>query len=352
MGDDSVTGFADGLRSPGGAPTDGGPALRIDDLVVRFSLDDGDVHAVRGVSFEVDRGEIVALVGESGSGKSVTALSIVRLNPDNRTHTSGSIQWFGEELVGASDARLREIRGNEISVVFQDPLTALNPVYTVGYQIDEIIRAHRSVDRTAVRGRTVEMLDRVGISQPEVQADRYPHEFSGGMRQRVMIAMALANEPRLLIADEPTTALDVTVQAQILELIDDAARQLDASVLLITHDLGVVAGTADRVVVMYAGRVVESAPVDDLFARPTHPYTEGLLASLPSIEATADDGELVTIGGQPPSMSNPPPGCAFHPRCPFASADSRCATDDPPLHDVGARHRVACWVRTDEGAGS
>ena len=315
--------------------------LDIKNLTVDFSTEDGDVHAVRGIDVSVADGEIVAVVGESGSGKSVSMLSVLGLHPKGRTHIGGEILWKGEDLLRVTEERLREVRGAEISMIFQDPLTALNPVLSVGRQITEMLHAHRKISRGDAKARAVEALRSVGIPQPETRVDNYPHEFSGGMRQRAMVAMALSCDPRLIIADEPTTALDVTVQAQVLELLAKAARESGRAMVLITHDLGVVAGLADRVVVMYAGRVVEEGPVEAVFADPSHPYTIGLLQSLPRLDGDAE-APLKPIGGQPPSMLNPPAGCAFHPRCPLASADAGCLDEMPPDVAIGVGHRSAC----------
>ena len=314
--------------------------LRITDLTVDFRTDDGQVHAVRGIDLTVDDGEIVAIVGESGSGKSVSMLSVLGLHPAGRTDITGRIDWKGENLLEVKTERLRNVRGDEISMIFQDPLTALNPVHRVGFQITEMLHAHRDISRADATKRAVEMLGSVGIPQPETRVRNYPHEFSGGMRQRAMVAMALSCDPALIIADEPTTALDVTVQAQVLELLAKAAREAGRAMILITHDLGVVAGLADRVAVMYAGRVVEEGEVFGLFADPTHPYTVGLLQSLPRLDS--DDAELVPIAGQPPSMLAPPAGCAFHPRCPLADEAAGCMTVMPELVEVGDGHRSAC----------
>ncbi len=320
------------------------PMLSIEDLRVSFRTDDGLLQAVRGVNLSVDAGEVVSVVGESGSGKSVTALAVLGLHPAQRSEITGRINWQGEDLLAASPDRLRQIRGGEIAMVFQDPLTALNPVHTVGRQIIEAVRAHRDVSRAAAKARAVEMLGLVGIPQPQRRVDMYPHEFSGGMRQRAMIAMALSCDPKLVIADEPTTALDVTVQAQVLELLVASTHELGSAVMLITHDLGVVAGLADRVAVMYAGRVVETSSTDEVFAEPAHPYTIGLLDSLPRVDTDVEE-ELRPIGGQPPSMLSPPPGCAFHPRCPFASAERGCMTELPELD--ARPHAAACWRRDE-----
>ncbi|MFN8051825.1 MAG: ABC transporter ATP-binding protein [Acidimicrobiales bacterium] len=333
--------------------------LKIEDLNVGFRTEDGVVQAVRGVDLTVDDGDVLAIVGESGSGKSVTALSVLGLHPTGRTTVSGRIEWNGENLVTASDERMRQVRGGEIAMIFQDPLSALNPVYTVGRQIMEMVRAHGDVSKAAARERAIEMLALVGIPQPKRRVDNYPHEFSGGMRQRAMIAMALSCEPKLVIADEPTTALDVTVQAQVLDLLVEVTQRQGAAVMLITHDLGVVAGMAKKVAVMYAGKVVEEATSDQLFDAPTHPYTIGLLRSLPRVDADGSE-KLLPIGGQPPSMLSPPPGCAFHPRCPIAQSEAGCDTEVPSLHSqpvsivTGAAgpasdrdHGVACWRRDE-----
>jgi oligopeptide/dipeptide ABC transporter ATP-binding protein len=317
--------------------------LSVRDLHTTFLTDAGEVPAVDGVSFDVARGEVVAVVGESGSGKSVTAASILRLLPPDRVRIrADAILWKGEDLLTASDERLRQVRGGEIAMIFQDPLSALNPVHPVGAQVAEMLRVHEGANRRRAAARAVELLALVGIPEPQRRAVMYPHELSGGMRQRVMIAMAIACRPDLLIADEPTTALDVTVQAQILELLLDLKAELDSAILLITHDLGIVAGTADRVVVLYAGRPVELATVDALFDDPRHPYTAGLLDAVPRLD---DDGRepLVPIPGAPPSVRNRPTGCAFHPRCAFARLPGDCDHVEPPLHLVGgADHRSAC----------
>lgn len=323
------------------------PLLTIDDLVVEFRTEDGIVHAVNGVSYSVGPGEIVGVIGESGSGKSVTAMAILGLvrQPPGMIR-SGRIMLGTEDLRAAPDRRLRQVRGGEIAMVFQDPMTTLNPVMTVGQQITEALRLHnRDTTRAAARERAVQLLATVGMPSPAAMARRYPHELSGGMRQRVVIAMAIANGPRLLIADEPTTALDVTVQAQVLDLLRAAQRETGAATIFITHDLGVIAELADRVVVMYAGRVAEQASVTDLFAAPRHPYTAGLLASLPRVDHT--DARLPSIPGSPPNMTDPPSGCAFHPRCPLAG--DRCRAERPELTDLGDR-AVACHFHAEVGA--
>ncbi len=316
----------------------GPPLLELTDLTVDFRTDDGTVHAVRGVDLIVKKGEVVAVVGESGSGKSVTAMSVLGLLPPS-AKIGGSISWQGEELLEASEKRMREVRGAEVAMIFQDPLTALNPVYKVGDQIVEMLQAHGKVSKRDARARAVEMLELVGIPQPLKRSRQYPHEFSGGMRQRAVIAMALACDPQLIIADEPTTALDVTVQAQVLELLTELSERLGTAIVLITHDLGVVAGMADRVVVMYAGRLVEKGTVDEVFDETAHPYTAGLLDSLPRLDS---DDPLLPIGGQPPSMLRPPPGCSFHVRCRFCEESAGCTTEVPELVDFGDGHVSAC----------
>ena len=320
--------------------------IDIEDLTVEFHSDSGIVHAVNGVSFGVAAGETVALVGESGSGKSVTAMSLLQLLPPT-AKIAGSVEFLGEDLLTAPEKRMRQVRGGEISMIFQDPLTALNPVHRVGRQIEEMYRSHNNVSHKESRARAIEMLGLVGIPQPAKRVDQYPHEYSGGMRQRAMIAMALACDPKLIIADEPTTALDVTVQAQVLELLVDLSTRLHTAVLLITHDLGVVAGMAQRVVVMYAGRLVERGTTDEIFDETAHPYTSGLLRSLPKLTGDVDE-PLMPIAGQPPSMLNPPPGCAFHPRCPYALEAAGCMSEVPDLVERGPSLHAAACHRTDE----
>jgi peptide/nickel transport system ATP-binding protein len=289
--------------------------LEVNDLKTYFRTDDGVVRAVDGVSFTVDKGQTLGIVGESGSGKSVTCLTIMGLNPKRTAMSSGTAMWKGEDILTATPKRLREIRGSEIAMIFQDPMTSLNPVHKIGNQLAEAMRLHEDVSQRTARARALELLKAVGIPRAERRLDDYPHQFSGGMRQRVMIAMALINNPDLLIADEPTTALDVTTQAQILALMKTLQEDFGSAIIMITHDLGVVAEIADEVLVMYAANVVEQAEVNDLFNRPQHPYTWGLMGSLPRLEADVE--RLTQIPGQPPSLLRPPSGCRFHPRCPY-----------------------------------
>jgi len=319
------------------------PLLRVEDLCVRFSTEDGVVHAVDGVTFQVLPGRTLGIVGESGSGKTVSALTVLGLTRRMGAQISGRILFEGRDLVALGEDRLRAIRGNEIAMIFQDPLSSLHPFYSVGHQLIEAVRAHRPVSRAQARARAVELLQLVGMPDPQRRVDEYPHEFSGGMRQRAMIAMALANEPRLLIADEPTTALDVTVQAQILALLETLQRELSMSIVIITHDLGVVAEMAHDVAVMYGGRIVETAPVAPLFAAPQHPYSWGLLRSIPRLDTPREE-QLVPIPGTPPSLIARPSGCHFHPRCPYAGPE--CSRIDPrlqPLPDE-PEHYVACLL--------
>ena len=312
--------------------------LSVENLSVRFATDGGTVHAVDGVSFTLDKGEILAIVGESGSGKSVTAQTVLGLTRSRNTTITGSVTFDGQDLTTMDDRGLRSVRGERIAMIFQDPMTSLNPVYRVGDQIVEMIRAHRAVSKAEARVTAVELLGSVGIPNPERRVRDYPHEFSGGMRQRVMIAMALALDPDVLIADEPTTALDVTVQAQILSLLQRLNTERGLAVVLITHDLGVVAEVADRVAVMYAGQIVEDATLDELFYNPQHPYTWGLLGSLARLDQPTPV-RLEQIPGMPPSLANPPSGCRFARRCPHEF--DRCA-EPPPLRD-GNR----CWLDPD-----
>ncbi|MGE2712879.1 ABC transporter ATP-binding protein [Mycolicibacterium litorale] len=319
------------------------PILAVDDLRVGFATEDGVVRAVDGVSFALAPGEILAIVGESGSGKSVTAQTLIGLTRAPNTTIEGSVRFGDREINGLPDDDLRDIRGEHIAMVFQDPMTSLNPVYRVGDQMTEMIRAHRDVSEKDARIRAVELLALVGIPSPERRVDQYPHEFSGGMRQRVMIAMALSLEPEVLIADEPTTALDVTVQAQILRLIDRFNRERQLAVVLITHDLGVVAEVADRVLVMYAGQIVEDGTLDDIFYNPQHPYTWGLLGSLARLDQPRPQ-RLPQIAGLPPSLLDPPAGCRFAARCPHAF--DRC-TQMPSLEPRSAGtggHLDRCWL--------
>jgi peptide/nickel transport system ATP-binding protein len=316
--------------------------LEVEDLKTYFRTDDGIVKAVDGVNFSVEKGKTLGIVGESGCGKSVTCLTIMGLNNRRNTITSGRAVFKGDDLITMKPSRLRDIRGNDIAMIFQDPMTSLNPVHTIGRQLVEAIQLHRDVSRKQARARMVELLKAVGIPRAERRAGDYPHQFSGGMRQRVMIAMALINDPDLLIADEPTTALDVTTQAQILELMNRLQREFGSAIILVTHDLGVVAETADDVVVMYAARVVERAPVDNLFNRPHMPYTWGLLGSLPRLDT--DTERLTQIPGQPPSLLNPPRGCRFHPRCPYVM--NVCKETEPELRPISndPAHLQACHL--------
>ncbi len=319
------------------------PVLEIRDLVTEFRTDSGTVRAVDGVSFEIPARTTLGVVGESGSGKSVTALSVMRLIAAPGKIASGSIKYAGKDLMALPPAEMRKIRGNRIAMIFQEPMTSLNPVFTVGDQVGEAVRLHQHKSRAEARNIAIEMFELVGIPSPVERIDNYPHQLSGGMRQRVMIAMALACKPDLLIADEPTTALDVTIQAQILDLLRSLQRELGMSILLITHDLGVVAETCDEVVVMYAGRIVERAATEVLFATPRHHYTAGLLRSVPSYsDGDADAGartRLVEIKGMVPSLANLPKGCKFEDRC--EAAQERCRAEEPPLVQLGASH-VRC----------
>jgi len=315
--------------------------LDVRDLSVHFPLDEGTVRAVDGLSYTLERGRTLGVVGESGCGKTVTALSVLKLiaMPPGQI-VGGEILWRGRDLVGCSKQEMRRIRTSEIGIVFQEPMTSLNPVYTVGEQIAEAVRAHEKLGRRTARDKAVEMLRLVRIPNPERRVRDYPHQFSGGMRQRVMIAMALSCNPKLLIADEPTTALDVTIQAQILELLLEMKSRLGMAVMLITHAMGVVAETAQRVAVMYAGKVVEEAPVGELFARPRHPYTQGLIRSIPRLDRADRKVRLEAIPGVVPSLLDPAPGCRFAPRCRFAMA--ACTRATPALREVGPGHNVAC----------
>jgi peptide/nickel transport system ATP-binding protein len=318
------------------------PLLEIRGLKTHFSTDDGMVRAVDGVDVTIGRGETVGVVGESGCGKTVTAMTVLKLiaMPPGKI-VEGQILWRGRDLVPLGPEEMRKVRSKEIGIVFQEPMTSLNPVYTVGAQIAEVIRLHDGLNRRDAMDKAVEMLRLVNIPEPERRVRDYPHQFSGGMRQRVMIAMALSCDPQLLIADEPTTALDVTIQAQILDLLAEMRSRLGMAMMLITHDMGVVAETAQRVVVMYAGRVVEEATADRLFADPKHPYTQGLIRSIPRIDTAAvQKSRLEAIGGVVPSLITPPPGCRFAPRCKFAKA--ACTEAMPPLREIEPGHKVAC----------
>jgi oligopeptide/dipeptide ABC transporter ATP-binding protein len=316
--------------------------LEVRDLQTHFPTRAGLVRAVDGVNLYLDRGELLGLVGESGCGKSITALSIMRLIASPGKIAAGEIIFDGKNLLKLSEEEMRQIRGDDIAMIFQDPMTSLNPVFTVGEQIAEALRLHRRLSRRAARAAAIEAMREVAIPDPARRADDYPHQLSGGMRQRVMIAMALACDPKLLIADEPTTALDVTIQAQILELLNELRKSRELAVLLITHDLGVVAEVADRVAVMYTGKIVEESPVEELFARPRHPYTEGLLRSVPklTLEDVAKKERLETIEGVVPSPTNLPPGCHFEPRCHYRMP--RCREGEIPLYDLEGGVRVRC----------
>src|SRR4051794_409421 len=322
--------------------------LEVDNLQTHFTIHAGLVKSVDGVSFSIGEGELLGLVGESGCGKSITALSIMRLISPPGKIVGGSIRFKGEELTTASEARLREIRGDDIAMIFQDPMTSLNPVYTVGEQIAEALRLHKKLDRKAAWNAAVDAMREVSIPSPQRRAKDYPHQLSGGMRQRVMIAMALACDPELLIADEPTTALDVTIQAQILELLDELRKTRKLAVLLITHDLGVVAEVADRVCVMYTGRIIEESGVDEIFEKPKHPYTQGLLRSVPKLTAAnvAKAVRLETIEGVVPNPTNLPEGCHFAPRCPFRM--ERCTRGVIPLYQLENNVSVRCVLYDEE----
>jgi peptide/nickel transport system ATP-binding protein len=320
------------------------PLLEVEDLSVRFDTDDGTVHAVDRMSLTLEPRQVLGIVGESGCGKSVTALSILGLLPKTATVT-GSVRFEGNELLGASGSSLRKIRGRQISFVFQEPMTSLNPVLRIGHQVEEVVREHMDLSRSAAKARVVELLDLVHIPDPARRVEEYPHQLSGGMRQRVMIAMALACDPKILIADEPTTALDVTIQAGILDLLRELRDRLGTAIVLITHNLGVVADLADRVVVMYAGRKAEEAPVGELFAHPQHPYTIGLLGAVPRA-GVARNGKLQEIPGRVPSLAELPGHCAFADRCP--RADEQSWSQVPALHQVRPDHVVACFHPGDE----
>jgi peptide/nickel transport system ATP-binding protein len=324
--------------------------LEVEDLRIHFPTEDGLVKAVDGVSFSLERGRTLGIVGESGSGKSVTSMGIMGLNLGGRAQVGGHIRLDGEELVGARPARVRELRGDKMAMIFQDPLSSLHPYYKVGDQIIEAYRIHNDVSKKVARKHAIDLLGRVGIPQPEVRVDDYAHQFSGGMRQRAMIAMALSCDPELLIADEPTTALDVTVQAQILDLISDLQSEFGSAVIMITHDLGVVAELSDDILVMYAGRAAEYGSAADIFGRPDHPYTWGLLSSMPRLDRDKTT-RLVPIPGTPPSLIRVPSGCPFHPRCRYTELVSgrRCETEVPPLREtVTPGHAAACHLTAED----
>jgi peptide/nickel transport system ATP-binding protein len=325
-----------------------GNLLDVRDLRVHFPTDDGLVKAVDGLSFSLDRGRTLGIVGESGSGKTVASLTVMGLHAGRSAQISGEIWLDGEELIAAGADRVRALRGSKMAMIFQDPLSSLHPFYTVGHQIIEAYRVHNNVTKSAARQHAIDLLGRVGIPQPATRMDDYPHQFSGGMRQRAMIAMALSNNPELLIADEPTTALDVTVQAQILDLIWDLQAEFGSAVIIITHDLGVVAELADDILVMYAGKAAEYGSAEDIFDRPGHPYTWGLLSSMPRIDRQRAE-RLLPIPGTPPSLIRVPAGCAFHPRCRYAdSTGGLSETTVPPLREIEPGHLAACHLTVGE----
>ncbi len=354
MGSDGAA-VEDPLAGPTGATASangtangraGGPVLEVDDLTVGFPSDDGVVHAVRGVSYQLRPGEVLGIVGESGSGKSVTSLAVMGLLP-RTARVTGSVRFRGQELIGVSDAALNKIRGRSVSMIFQDPMTSLNPVYTIGFQVAEAVLAHQDISKAKAQQRALELLEAVRIPNPRQRLESFPHELSGGMRQRVVIAIAMANDPDVIIADEPTTALDVTVQAQIMDALRLAQEQTGAAMVLITHDLGVIAGQADRVAVMYAGKLVEIGTAEDIFYTARMPYTFGLLGSLPRMDRPSE--RLTPITGAPPSVMNMPPGCPFSPRCPLAV--QVCEDVEPELEPTtGPGHLAACH-RSDELIG-
>ncbi len=319
--------------------------IEVQGLKTHFFTEDGVVPALDGVSFHINKGETIGVVGESGCGKSVTALSIMKLIPPTIGRiVQGDILFSGESLLEKSETQMRKIRGNDISMIFQEPMTSLNPVYTVGDQIAEAVQLHQQFDRKKAMKKAVEMLSLVGIPLPEKRVNEYPHQLSGGMRQRVMIAMALSCSPKLLIADEPTTALDVTIQAQILQLMKDLKKDLSTSIMLITHDLGVVAEMAERVAVMYAGRIVEEGDVRSIFRKPLHPYTEGLLKSIPNIDKQKQ--RLHVIEGMVPNPKNAPSGCSFHPRCPYAK--EICHQEEPRVQIIDTNRTISCWLHDED----
>ena len=314
--------------------------LQVRDLHTSFFTPAGEVKAVNGISFDVKKGKVLGIVGESGSGKSVTAYSLLQIISHPGRIVSGSIKLYDQELVGASVSELAKIRGNKISMIFQDPMTSLNPVYTIGNQMIEAVRIHSNKTKEEAKARAIELLRLVGINEPELRMRKYPYELSGGMRQRVMIAMALITEPDILIADEPTTALDVTIQAQILELMQKLQKELGMAIIMVTHDLGVIASMCDQVIVMYAGRICEKGSIDDIFYKPSHEYTKGLLKSIPY--GSKKDGKLLPINGSPVDLLNMPKGCSFVPRCP--NSIKLCLKEYPPEKCVGEGHYSSCWL--------
>ncbi|HEY1420147.1 MAG TPA: ABC transporter ATP-binding protein [Candidatus Dormibacteraeota bacterium] len=315
--------------------------LQVEDLKTWFASSSGTVKAVDGVSFEINRGETLGIVGESGSGKSMTALSVLKLVPDPGRIVGGKVMFEGEDIVKMDESEARELRGNRIAMIFQDPMTSLNPVLRVGFQVEEAMDSHTKYNRKEAHQRIVPLLRQVRIASPEQRAKEYPHQFSGGMRQRAMIAMGVSNAPSLLIADEPTTALDVTVQSQVIALLRQLNREQGTAIILITHNMSVVASLCKRIMVMYAGRVVEAGETRQVFKNPQHPYTWSLLRSIPRIDSNRKQ-RLVTISGNPPDLSNPPPGCKFHPRCRFRVG--RCSVEEPPLEEVEPGKDARCWV--------
>ncbi len=334
------------LSEPAGG-TDGDPFLVVENLTVRFPTADGLVQAVTDLSYSVEQGKTLGIVGESGSGKSVSSLAVMGLHDAKRTQMSGSIRVGGKEVLGLPNDKMRRIRGREVAMIFQDPLTALHPFYKVGAQISEAYRAHHQVSKSVARSKAIEMLDRVGIPQARTRVDDYPHQFSGGMRQRAMIAMALSCDPELLIADEPTTALDVTVQAQILDLMRELQQEFGSALIIITHDLGVVAELADDIVVMYAGKAVEQGAAAEVFEHPQHPYTWGLLGSMPRLDRTRTE-RLIPIGGTPPSLITLPTGCSFHPRCAYADRTHGLSQSEMPDLAGNGGHKVRCHLTAQQ----
>ena len=325
-----------------------GAMLQVRDLSISFFTQTGEIQAVRGISYELNEGEVLGIVGESGSGKSVSSHAILRLTPPSGRVKAGEIIFEGQDILGLDRKDLQKLRGDRISMIFQDPMTALDPLFTIRYQLDEALRKHTALDKNSRYDRMLELLDLVGINQPERRLKQYPHQLSGGMRQRIMIAMALSCDPDLLIADEPTTALDVTIQAQIIYLLKELKEKLGMAIIFITHDLGVVSDICDRIIVMYAGRIVEEGTSRQIFYRHRHPYTKGLIESVPGIAETADQ-RLKAIPGNPPDMSCVPKGCAFASRCPYAMAI--CVREDAPLIDLGEGHSAACWKLAEPAGG-